>query len=219
MDGMKKLLITTVAILIAAGIFALLLNLTKNDIQNQVNDIGGVQSSGTSDTSRPASASDTSREELPEIGQDYVFMTYYKNLSYNADIAGFIIDKNGKRYDYKLTGNTKELSPEETFAKVADPKKLTDGTDFISDGDIHNLYNVLNDINTKADIKAEGSAGDYGTTTLYALKYSDGKPQFIKIYSFGDISESPTDPNSMVIQKYFVKKLKTDDTGAAVVEE
>ena len=79
-----------------------------------------------------------------------------------------------------------------------------------SSGDIENLYSVVSEIKTDADFKTEELTKDQGTTTIYALKYNDNKPELVKIYSYGDKLETPTDANALVIRKYFLKKLKDE---------
>ncbi len=197
MDGMKKLILTTVAIIIAVSVFALMLNFTKNDIQNQVNE----------NQNKPQSSVEKS---TVDIGQDYLFFSYFKNMSYNADVKGFLIDKDGKKYDYALLMNSKEVMPEEALKKAIEKKKNLQGKDFISSGDMDSLYRVISEINTEAEFKSEDNTKDQGTTTIYALKYKDNKPELIKIYSYGDKLETPTDTNALVIRKYFIKKLKED---------
>ena len=204
MDGMKKLVITTVAILIAVGIFALMLNITRADIQNQVNENGGIKTSQQS--------AEGSMEEIPVPDQDYLFFTYSINLYYNSDVSGFFVDNAGIRYDYKLSGNTKELTAEEAFNKAISLKDKLTTSDFLTVSEVANLYNVICDVDPKAECTQDETSQNMheGTTTVYALKYNKDKPEFLKIYAYGDNPESPKDPNSAAIKKFFMKKLQSE---------
>ena len=64
MDKMKTMVAVMTALLIAVGIFALILNLTKNDLQTQINENSGKP---------PAVSSAVSSE--PEIEQDLLFIS------------------------------------------------------------------------------------------------------------------------------------------------
>ncbi len=199
MDGMKKLISVTIAFIVAAGIFALVLNVTKNDLKKQIEENSGAKQSSAAEKS------------IPEIDQDVLFFSYFQNLSYNADVKGYLIDNHGQKLDYVLTGNTKVLTAEEAFKKALSQKDKLKGTDFISGTDLSNLHEVVYLIDTKQEFFKEEIDEKNGTTTLYAVIYENNKPKLVKIYSTGDVVENPKDGNAVVVRKYFQKKLSQDE--------
>ena len=196
MSGMKKLMFGTIALIIAAIVFALMLNITKNDLKKQISDNPGGNKSS-------AAASG----QTNTVDQDYLFFTYNLNISLDANVSGCLIDNTGEKFNYTLTGNTTVLTPEEAFSKVLKKKDELSGTDFIKEKDISNLCEVLNLIDADMEFQTEENGTGNGISTLYGIVYSSGEPSLIKIYSTGDTIEDPTDGNAIVIQKFFRKKL------------
>ena len=199
MDKMKTMVAVMTALLIAVGIFALILNLTKNDLQTQINENSGKP---------PAVSSAVSSE--PEIEQDLLFISIYQNKFYSADIKGYLIDSKGKKYDFELTDIVEEMTPEKTLKAAKEKKSSLKGTDYISAHDISNLYEILNDIDPKGKFNSETVTEQTGTTELYGITYNQGKETLVKIYSYGDVEETPRDVNAVTLRKYFMKKAQTD---------
>ncbi len=196
MDGMKKLMAVTGAILIAAAVFAILANVTKTDLQNQIK-----ENSGKPDTS--------AGQSVNSIDQDFVFFSYSSDPSFTNTANGFLIDKDGKRYDYSVKEDSLNPSPEKTFKDVINQFDNLNGTDFITGTEMENLYISLSAIRSDIEYTTENMGTENGTTTVFGIKYKEGIPQLVKIYSYGDQSESPNDANAVSIQNFFTIKLTT----------
>ncbi len=205
MDGMKKMMMATVAIIIAALVFAFMLNLTKSDLQNKNNE---ALNSGSSSSSQVQSEK-----------QEILFFSYNLDLYNSPDLTGFVIDSSGKKSDYCLKKIMKVYTPEEAFSMVLEQKKDLKFEDFASSSDISNLTEVLGYVDQKAEFNVEDDPNGSGVSTLYGVSYKSGKPELIKIYSEGKEIETPKDTNARVIQKYFVKKQNKEESKAAAIDE
>ncbi|MBQ8135311.1 MAG: hypothetical protein IJ192_13055 [Clostridia bacterium] len=207
MDKMKTMVAVMTAMLIAVGIFALILNLTKNDLETQV----------TENSGKPSAVSSTESSE-PEIEQDLLFLGFYQNKFYSADVSGYLIDSKGKRYDFELTDITEDMTPEKILKAAKEKKSSLKGTDYISAHDISNLYEILNEVDPKGKHHSETLSEQTGTTELYGITYKEGKETLVKIYTYGDVEETPEDANALTLRKYFMKKAQSDGQSSVVDE-
>lgn len=205
MNGMKKLLWATIALLVAACVFALILNITKNDLKNQI-----------SENSQKAKTSESVSAESEKNEQEYVFFTYSINLSRDKDINVGLIDSKGLKYELWLTGYDKLLSPEEALSKTLEKNKNNTGTEFLREKDMENLCELINNIDPKMEFTSEENGKGNGTFTLYGIVYKSGKPSLVKIYSSGDTEEIPIDGNAVIVQKYYKKKLNESEVSSIV---
>lgn len=206
MDGMKKLIVAVGGILVAVAVFAILLNVTKADLQNQVKERGG-----TSSASNSSSRSADNNNPESTIEQDVIFFTYYKNSS-NTNVSGYYVDKNGNKLEYELTGNVLIPDAEEVFQKTYSELESYERQEFMPLRDAENLFDVAKTINPDGEFSTENNDTSEGTTTVYAVVYNDSKPSILKIFSSGDLNEIPADRNAEIIRSYFLK-LQNEEKG------
>ena len=181
-----------------------MLNLTKSDLERQA-----------SEKAESTAASQSVDGEGVKADQEFLFFSYNLNLSVSADVSGFLIDNQGRKIEYTLARNTKEVLPSEAFDLVVQKKDELKADEYISESDMGNLAEVLGYVDPKAEFNKEENGRDLGVTTLYGIVYESGKPKLVKIYSEGNVLENPKDPNAQVIQKYFVKKINRENNKAA----
>ncbi len=194
MNKMKVLLFSTVGILIAAVVVVILLNVARSDIRTQV---PNPQSS---------SAFEQSGNPEVEIKDQLVLMEVFRNGGKIHDLKGAFVDKDGKRYPFDLAGTSLSISDDEVYAKAYAGFAKLEGSDFILPGNMKLIYSQLSQVNEKAAFNTAGEEGRNGSTTVYALIYQDSEtPRLMKIGTFGDQVEIPTDSSAESIYSFYTK--------------
>ena len=195
MNKMKQLALVIIGFIVAAVVIALLLNVTKSDLQRQVSE---------NQEKSVASAQEESRKNSEEIA----FISITETGSGN-NISGYLVNKNGGRYDFTLSrSELKDSTPESVYDKAQEKYDSEKTVTFISKADADNLLSMVPKIDkSKGFVKDTGAAGDTkSTTAIYAVDNDSGKSALIKIGSTGYSAETPKDGKAKTIMKFFQRK-------------
>lgn len=197
MNKMKQLALVIIGFIVAAVVIALLLNVTKSDLQRQVSE---------NQEKSVASAQEESRKNSEEIA----FISITETGSGN-NISGYLVNKNGGRYDFTLSrSELKDSTPESVYDKAQEKYDSEKTVTFISKADADNLLSMVPKIDkSKGFVKDTGAAGDTkSTTAIYAVDNDSGKSALIKIGSTGYSAETPKDGKAKTIMKFFQRKTR-----------
>ncbi len=197
MNKMKQLALVIIGFIVAAVVIALLLNVTKSDLQRQVSE---------NQEKSVASAQEESRKNSEEIA----FISITETGSGN-NISGYLVNKNGGRYDFTLCrSELKDSTPESVYDKAQEKYDSEKTVTFISKADADNLLSMVPKIDkSKGFVKDTGAAGDTkSTTAIYAVDNDSGKSALIKIGSTGYSAETPKDGKAKTIMKFFQRKTR-----------
>ncbi len=195
MNKMKQLALVIIGFIVAAVVIALLLNVTKSDLQRQVSE---------NQEKSVASAQEESRKNSEEIA----FISITETDSGN-NISGYLVNKNGGRYDFTLSrSELKDSTPESVYDKAQEKYDSEKTVTFISKADADNLLSMVPKIDkSKGFVKDTSAAGDTkSTTAIYAVDNDSGKSALIKIGSTGYSAETPKDGKAKTIMKFFQRK-------------
>ncbi len=193
MNKMKQLIFIIIGFIVAALVIGGTLMSVKNDIKNQ------VENKQKNESSLSASSANN------DIKQDMVFISITDKYNMVRRESGYIIDKNGYRYDFNFSEKG-EMTHEQVLAEVNKSFDTLEGEAFISTADMSVLYNLLYSVDEKSKFDSETNESINDTTTLYGIIYKDESPSLVKIYSYGNTADNPQDLNSISIQKFISNK-------------
>lgn len=200
MNKMKKLVFTTIGILIAVGVFALIFALTIGDIRNQrennPQEISGHSSNASSDASESSNA----------VKQDFVIFGVYMNMHNDYQIDGILIDNEGKRIKVDLSDEN-DFAPVEELYNSASLKASAIGVDkfdYISPSNIYSICEVIKGLKDPIEMVKTDLKEKKGITTLYGIKFENNKPEFVKLGSFGDVVEIPNQRTARTVYNLIV---------------
>lgn len=196
MNKMKQLIFIIIGFIVAALVIGGTLMSVKNDIKGQVEN-------GT------AKSSNSSQVVNSNIQNDIVFINVTTKYVGGKTSSGYILDKNGLRYNFNFSENG-EMTPEQIFAEAEKLIKTTKGEFYLSSADMSILYDQICRIDTNAKFDEEKNKLEDNTITMYGVLYKDGKTSLIKIYSHGYLAEIPQDPIAQSIEQYFIPKENKD---------
>ncbi len=196
MNKMKQLIFIIIGFIVAALVIGGTLMSVKNDIKGQVEN-------GT------AKSSNSSQAVNSNIQNDIVFINVTTKYVGGKTSSGYILDKNGLRYNFNFSENG-EMTPEQIFAEAEKLIKTTKGEFYLSSADMSILYDQICRIDTNAKFDEEKNKLEDNTITMYGVLYKDGKTSLIKIYSHGYLAEIPQDPIAQSIEQYFIPKENKD---------
>lgn len=188
MNKMKTLIMVIIGFVVAALVAGLLLTLTKNDLQG---------STKLSD--------EDSAVTVEDIEQELLFINIYEWHGYDTRINGYVVDKNGRRYDFDFS-SMEDASPEEIFKEAQDSLGSLESSDFIDNDDIPELYSSIYNIDKERSFDENTADNVMGTYTLYAITYENDKLSLVKVYSYGEQSAYPKDSYAKSIYSYFQEK-------------
>ncbi len=201
MNKMKQLILIIIGFIVAAIVIAVMLSFTKNDLTTKVQK--NIQESSKAVV-----------EESKKNQQDLVFIVAKADANSDKDLTGFVVNKNGERFDFDLSAELNaNAAPDEIFVKVKDKYDIKKLSSFISKTDTENLCRIAKNIDkTKGFETIDNSDTLSGTnqskTTIYALINNNNNTEIIKIASLGLNAQLPVDGNAKSIYKFFNRHLK-----------
>lgn len=194
-DKFKQTAAILVAMIIAAGLIALLLNITRTDIQNQISSgKASVPQSNTGEFSMVEAS-------LDKVPQNHLIMCVRTNDNLYSGAKGYIIDGSGNRRDFDLSAEKNDIlkDPDKLYKKAvgSDPAVTTEN--YLSKLEANNVYKLISEMTDKTEFESgENSVGN-DISTFYAIKESKGKTTLIHIATSGAKTELPTDPSADAI--------------------
>lgn len=194
-DKFKQTAAILVAMIIAAGLIALMLNITRTDIQNQINSgKASVPQSNTGELSMVEAS-------LDKIPQNYLIMCVETNDNLYSGAKGYLIDSNGNRRDFDLSAEKNDIlkDPDKLYKKAIGTDPSVTKEKYLSELEAHNVYTLISGMSGKTEFEAgENSAGN-DISTFYVIKEAKGKTDLIHFATSGAKTELPTDPSADAI--------------------
>lgn len=163
---------------------------------------------------------DLGRTKKPD--EDIAFIKINTNFASGFQCHGVIYDKKGNEYYFDFSDNYPEsiedYVPLDRIKNAYRNNEILRKNSF-TDENMTYMSSLINKIDPKAEFIEEPYAADYGIETLYGLKYNeDGTEELVKLFSFGDFIQTPTDKNADELYKYFFSTLNPDDIRAHIDE-
>lgn len=194
MNKMKQLIFVIFGFIVAALVTGLMLGSAKSDIQRQVEE-----------NSRESSIAAVSENHQRE--QEIVFFATY-NYSGNEKISsGYLINKNGKKYDFDCDKEA-YTNAEKLFSDKSAQMDSMEGTIALKESDVRTLCELVANIHTEDKYvleKTEASRTESGIETVYAVVSANGETKLLKLFSRGDVSEILSDTSAKSFRKLFVR--------------
>ena len=206
MDKMKQLLVTTAGVVVAVAVIGIAISGIKNDISHKAQEPSPeISSSESSVLSAPNAKINA------DITQNILLMEVYSDPSGGNILNGSLIDKYGRRHTFDFTPAETLLSTEECYNTALENYSDLPEEEFITDTDIREIYQNIQLVDPDCGYVTEFHTDETGTYTLYCVK-DYGTLQFIKIYSEGSISDTPTNESAKNIYEYFINLAKPESS-------
>ena len=197
MDKMKKIVFATTGIVIAAVIFALLMNMTLNDLKTQKDTQSSRESSESSSSKQVKEKSSVNDLTPDDTDKTFIFLELYEMTYLDYELSAILVDDLGYRYSIDLTDQKSGLSVDEYYKIAA--QRVNENyivpVDFINDRDLTSIIGLVEKTNPDTTlIKAEDNDQSdvekhEGITSFYSITHTEKKPQLVKIGSTGDVNE------------------------------
>lgn len=136
------------------------------------------------------------------VQQEVVFLMSYKSYS-ERHIAGYVIDRNGKKYRYSLLDQWPFKSLEEEYSYVMEHLDEFKPVDFWDRETLKACTGALYAVDADAKLKKSGGLlFDAPLAELYGVRRKDGKEEFVKLITddSGEI-EQLKDPSADFIME------------------
>ncbi len=194
MNKMKQLIFVIIGLMVAALVIGGTLMSVKSDIKNQVNN---------KSQSKTESISVSTNDH---IKHDITFISITDTYINGNRSKGYILDKNGKKYDFNFSQKG-TMTHEEVLEEAENLPKNTEGEFFTTPDDMAVIYDLCSTIDEKAGFDRKTDKNQTDTTSFYGVIYKDDKPVLVKIYSYGNINDVPHDPNAVSIKTFIMPRV------------
>ena len=147
-----------------------------------------------------------------EESGDIALVLMYSNYAWGYQCSGTFFDRDGIGYDFDFS-DMRDISDEDTVclmvalrqSALSEQGKTLKQT--FSADDMEFMLERLKEVDENAGFDSENIMCDYGQRTLYGVRYEDGTAKLIRIYSYGDMVEEPTDKAAEHLYRRFSREI------------